>query len=743
MLISLDTEATGLDWAHGAMPFLVTTCADDGVIRFWEWDVDPITRRPEIPAEDIAAIRQLIIDAELIYLQNSKFDAHMLANIGIALPWENVRDTLCAGHLLASNHPHDLTSMCVEYLGRDISKYELAIKATVQACRNIVKKQHPDWRVADEGLYDMPSVKGSSDREEDRPWKNDMWLPRALLKRHGNYDKIWGVACSMYANADSEHTLPLGLEMERLIGERGLWNIYLSRLNLPRLAYEMERYGITAIGEYTDDTISNYERYSAEAGYALQEIAAGYGHDLELAQGASLNDNMRDFFYGSDTQKCPRCERVDRVKHWNGEEIGKNCPKCLKGTKRKPSVRQPMQKHTQRPNLNLPVIISKKTGNATLDKDAMAEYASSLEGEALEFVKLLSDKRKHDTDLGYMQSYRRFWRPIVGQRGYYRLHPSINPFGTDHLRCSSNNPNLQNVGKQEDKCDECDGNGCPFCFGTGKSRISVRNCFGPAPGREWYSMDYRQIENRIPPYECGEEKAIEVFEKPDAPPYWGSLYYLTASVLYPDEFWPTIEFNIDHPQGFKKRYPKLYKQAKFFNLAKQYGAGRNKGDALSKIKNSYDKVDNEFPKLAALQAYYLRHAERTGWVQTLPDRTVDPKRGYPILASRTEDNRVLSTTPFNYHVSGTACWCKIRAWERCSAKLAEWRADGFDAWLSLEIHDELLFDFPRGKDRDENLSRAMELRELMEQSGRDLVPAIPTPVSVEYHAVSWAEGVAC
>ncbi len=36
----------------------------------------------------------------------------------------------------------------------------------------------------------------------------------------------------------------------------------------------------------------------------------------------------------------------------------------------------------------------------------------------------------------------------------------------------------------------------------------------------------------------------------------------------------------------------------------------------------------------------------------------------------------------------------------------------------------------------------MVLRRLMEQGGADLVPSIPTPVSVKYHTHSWAEGVA-
>ena len=755
MIISLDTETTGVDFAHGTMPYLVTWCEEGQAPLFCEWDVDPITRRACVPQEDVAHIQQVIDEAELIYLQNSQFDSIALGTIGVTLPWHKVRDTLVAGHLLASNHSHVLDDMVEEYMGQrhgdKMREKELAIKGVTQTARAIVKKEYPHWHISREGEADMPSVKGGSKRDEDKPWKGDMWLPRALMCAGSkNYiPNHWATACSQYACSDSEYTVALGPVMERIVRERGYWAHYEHRLEVMRACCEMKCRGVTAIGEYTERTIDDYDRFCSEASAELVCIAAEYDHDLELAQGAALNDNMRDFFYGAVHLRCPRCDTFKRLKHWNGESVslepyeggsGNYCAKCLKGTKRRASVQQIMTV-TEQPNLSLPVIESKKTGNASLDKDAMQEYLGTTDGPAHDFIKLLMDKRKHDTDLSYMRAYKRFWVPLQGSPGYYRIHPWINPCGTDHLRCSSNSPNMQNVGGQEDKCEECNGAGCDVCGGTGKTRMSVKYCFGPAPGREWYSLDYRQIERRIPVFECnggkGEPKMVEVFNKPDEPPYWGNLYCLTASILYPDEYWPTAQ-----DEGrFRKEYPRLYKQAKFFDLARQYSAGRKKGDLLSGIKNSYDLIDNEFPFFSALQKQILRGAEKTGWVYTIPTRAIDPKKGYPLLASRTEDNYVLSTTPFSYHVSGTACECKNLALVRCGIKCEQWRDEGFDAHLILEVHDELLFDFPVGKFWDSNLERAHILRDHMEQSGRDLVPSIPTPVKVSYHNITWAEGV--
>jgi DNA polymerase family A len=728
VIISLDTETTGVDLAHGAAPFLVTTWDGESPIRFWEWDVDPLTRRPQIPDEDLRDVAELIDCVELIYLHNAKFDARALARIGINLPWEKVRDSLIAAHLLASNHRHDLTACCMEYLGTNIEPHELHVEAVVRECRKVAKRDFPTWKLANEGVPGMPSVKASTKRDEDKAWKNDMWLPRALALEVGKVNsfrlgasevpnKNWLDACSKYANADSEHTLPLGREMERLIRERGCWSHYEHRLKLMRADCEMELCGVTALGDDAEAMAAEYGMQGAELQDAMVALASEYGHKLELAEGAALNDNMRDFFYGSVHDHCPMCGYSKRVKHWNGDgdTTPGLCPKCA-GRKRRPAEVQ-MVEHV-RSNLNLQVIGSAKTGNASLDADAIKEYLTTLDdGPALEFIEMLADKRMYGTALGYIQAYRRYWVPVEGRRGYFRIHASINPCGTDHLRQACNSPNLQNV--------------------SGESKeLSNRACFGPLPDREWWGMDYKSIENRIPAYESGEEKMIELFERPNVPPFFGSYYLLNASITCPDLFWPVAE----REGVFKREYPGPYKSVKFGTLAMQYGCGRAKADKLFKMRGAFDILKDALPKLTALQYHYLTLAERTGWVQTIPSRAIDPERGYPILASRTDDGRVLSTTPFNYHVSGTACECKNLALVRCTDKCMEWREEGFDAWVALEVHDEILFDFPRGATPDENMGRAMVLKGLMEQSGEDLVPRIPLPVSVTYHARNWGEG---
>lgn len=740
-MISLDTEVTGVDHFHGAAPYLVTTCDTEGRQPYWEWDVNPLTREPQIPDGDVDEIRAAVDDADIIVGHNFKFDAHAKSTIGLEIPWEKVRDTFIAAHLLASNHPHNLTDVCVEYLGYDILPFEAAVKEATKQARTIVKSAFPEWRIAKEGDNMMPSVKGSSNRDDDKPWKADMWLCRALRKidPKGEFtDPSWDTVCAEYANTDSAVTIALWQYMEKEIKRRELWAIYMERMKLVPIAYDMECRGVTVIGQNTGDMIVEYGQFVVEAEDTLVTIAADFGHDLQLAEGASINDNMRDFFYGGVTQSCPRCNYTKRVKHWAGEHVnGDVCPKCA-GRKRAPVKWELAVSESK--NLGLPVVYGKK-GTPSLDAAAMTEYQATLdEGPALEFLRLLSKKRVRETSISYLEGYRRFWLPDTAP-GYYRLHPNLNPAGTDHLRWASYNPNGQNISKKEYECEDCDGEGCEVCNGTGldPSIHSIRTCFGPAPGREWWSVDFENIELRIPAYESGEPAMVELFEKPNDPPYFGSYHLLVASILYPDEFWPVAE----KKGAFKKKYKAtVYQWIKNYDFAEQYGCGERKGDATARKRGAWRKTREKLPRRTTLAAKYLQMAERLGYVETLPDKSVDPARGYPILASRTEDGRVSPTTPFNYHISGTACWVKNRALVRCSEKIREWNAEGWDGFISLEIHDEILFDMPRGSGVEPwrtNLPRVQELKRLMQKGGEDI--GLPTPVSVDYHSNTWATGI--
>lgn len=318
------------------------------------------------------------------------------------------------------------------------------------------------------------------------------------------------------------------------------------------------------------------------------------------------------------------------------------------------------------------------------------------------------------------------------------LHPSLNMTGTATLRWSSSNPNSQNVSKREG--------------------FNLRYCFGPAPGRIWVSCDAQNIELRLPAYEAGEEAMIALFERPDDPPYFGSNHLLAAHIIHPEKFNACLDRDgVLDGRIFKERYPDIYRCTKNGSFAVQYGAQVESGtaDRAYGVKGAQAKIQSRLGKIANLNRRMIAHAEEHGYVETIPDRTVNPRRGYPVWCGTGGwGGKVKPTIPLSYHIQSTAMQWMAKAMVRCHAQLEAWRKkDGYDGRIVMQVHDELVFDLPRpkvhpleGKNSDDmavraasDLWRVRKLQALMEEGGRDI--GIPTPTSCEVHDVSWSEGI--
>lgn len=695
MFLSLDCETTGVDFFHGASPFFVTICREDGDQEWWEWDVDPLTREVQVPPGDVRAIVEATCAGQRmgkkeigpwIVGQNIKFDVHALRTIGISeWNWSRTYDTLLAGHLLASNHPHDLTSMAMEYLSVDIQPLEDHLEKAVKEARKIAKREFPDWAIAQKGRADMPSAK-------EKTWKYDSWLPKAVYDIDVKEDiglqsatEGWDTVLADYANADSAVTLQLWKAMRAEIERRGLWEMYLERLkNLPVL-FEMEDRGVSLIPEELWSIKEEYQRESIELTERCVGLAMMRGRELVLPKGSANNKSLTSFAFDG---------------------------------------------------LGLPIIKRTETGQPSLDREVMDVWGLTVKNpDQQAFVKSLKGLRKRNKSLEFFESYEKYMIDNV-------LHPSLNPTGTDTTRLSCGMPNLQQVSKQESQCAECGGEGCDSCGGTGEDLHSVRRVFGPAPGREWWTMDAENIELRIPAFESGEQDLIRLFNRPKDPPFYGSQHLLNFSVVYEDVWLEELRaVGLDKVGPHcKKKYASTYYQfTKNGDFSIQYQCGEATAAKSFRRKGAFIKLKTKFNKLAALNHKYVDFANRHGYVETLPDKTVDPKHGYPLLCKRGGwGNNIVPTTPLSYHVQGTAGWWTVKAMNRCHAKLREWKENtGFDGFMCLPVHDELMFDFPKNKNGS-NSWRARVLQKLMEQGGDDI--GVPTPVTVEYHANNWAEG---
>lgn len=662
--LSIDCETTGLDFHHGAKPFLITTCQESGEQLYWEWRVDPTTRQPVVPTEDIREIRELLLGSGFEWVfHNAKFDLEALVAAGILrpeeIPWERVHDTLYSSHLLSSNTPKDLTHLCLQYLGIDVAKHEQELRAACMKARTVARSRYKDWRTAKAGLPDMPSAKKTV-------WKYDLWLPReiSIVESDSKY-KEWLTLCSKYANIDSGSTLTVFLEQREQLKEAGLWDIYEQRRKLVPIVFEMQQRGITVNRTRLDELEIEFRKRSNRLGKRCCQIAKrNHGYDLALPKSGN-NGSLTEFVF-------------EKAK--------------------------------------FPVLaVSKKTGKPSLDKTVLEEYEASMTGYRQRFVQSLRSKRKCDTSLSYLEGYRRFW--LHEFEDWYRLYPSVNPTATDTLRWSSQSPNEQNISK--------------------KDGYNLRYAFGPVPGREWWSLDYDNLELRIPAYECQEPAMLELFENPNKPPWYGSYHLLIFSILHPDKY--------DHndPKGLVKAKEKYaatwYQWTKNGNFAELYGAVESSGtaDRAFHVPGAQNIVANKLTKKSELNRYWIDFAQQHGHVTTLPDTSLLEPKGYPIQCPVDRYGRVLPTVPLNYHVQSTACWIVMQA----MIKIREY-FNGLqdDCYMVMNVHDEVVIDMPYRRNK-RNLPKVRNVRRLMESIGDDI--RVKLTCGMKYHINNWSEGISC
>lgn len=686
-IISCDTETTGIDHQHGARAFLVTTCNNAGEVTYWEAFVDPLTRMPIWGEDDLAEIQTELNSADKIVFHNPRFDVKALTNIDEYwndFPWDKVEDTLLMSHLVASNQPHDLTNLSIVELGVNIEPFELEMEEHVREAVKLAKSEFPKWSLAKAGDPSMPSAK-------EKVWKFDMWVPRAVAMEKGyDDDHPWWHCTANYANSDSSVTLPLYHKLLAKIKKRNLEEIYKFRLKLLPVISKMEKRGVHASKVRFEELRTKLSLESDESHLACLELA---DHEIEkLPKNGSSND----------------------LKYVIFEKFGLESP------------------------------YETASGAPSMDKGVLDHWLATLpeDSKPYKFVNNLRKYRKRQTSLGYMESYEKFWLPTKFKSTMV-LFPSFNPTGTDTLRFSSQNPNAQQISKQED--------------------VNLRYCFGPAPGREWWSLDAKNIELRLPAYESGEEELISLFERPDDPPYFGSTHLLNFHTVYPD-LWEAQLKELTKELGSvdealkkvgpacKKQYASTwYQWCKNMGFAIQYGAVNvtdpdrwGTADSAAHRKGAHSLLEKRFSRLQKLNRKQIDYANKYGYVETMPDRTVDPQRGYPLLCSRSKWGKVLETVPLSYHVQGTAMWWTCRAMVQVQEYLDSLNGSSTEGYfVVMQVHDEIVLDFPAGKGSEpwkRNLPKIRRIAHGMAQIGLDFKPAVKTPVGIEYHAVSWNKG---
>lgn len=255
-LIAFDTETSGVDVWVGDTPFAFSFANQQGETAYFEFLVDPKTRKPILDRQarsDLDAIGALLEDGSITkVMHNAKFDCRMMElgyNIVVAGPGGPIRnggtfhDTL----IMAHNANTLELSLGLKQLGKkycDISTEDQSgLKKAVQALRRFAEKEW-GWNVK----YEYP-------RRPDGLGKRkavvaaDYWIPNTIKQLKGFTGKITKyegseILCRQYAVLDAVRTMQLFTLYSDVIEEYGTHEILKLEMDLWPVIYRMEGTGV-------------------------------------------------------------------------------------------------------------------------------------------------------------------------------------------------------------------------------------------------------------------------------------------------------------------------------------------------------------------------------------------------------------------------------------------------------------------------------------------------------------------
>ncbi len=237
-----------------------------------------------------------------------------------------------------------------------------------------------------------------------------------------------------------------------------------------------------------------------------------------------------------------------------------------------------------------------------------------------------------------------------------RIHTTFNQAFTDTGRLSSSDPNLQNVPVRTDRGQR------------------IRAAFvARGPGWQLLSADYSQVELRLMAAMSGDERLVGAFLRGE------DIHAQTASAVYGIPLEAVTARQRSH--------------CKMVNFGIIYGISSFGLASRLRIprKEAQELIDTYFDHYPAVKAYMERtvaEARERGYAQTLFGR----RRDIPEITSRNLTTRnAAERVAINMPIQGTAADIIKLAMVRIDRELRE---RGLQTRMTLQIHDELLFDVP-------------------------------------------------
>jgi DNA polymerase I len=337
--------------------------------------------------------------------------------------------------------------------------------------------------------------------------------------------------------------------------------------------------------------------------------------------------------------------------------------------------------------LKLPVLKRTKTG-PSMDAEVLEDLAAlhALPAKIIEYRQVAKLKST------YVDALPELIFPTTG-----RVHTSFKQDVAATGRLSSQDPNLQNI---------------PIRTEQGRA---IRSAFLPGPpGWLLMTADYSQIELRVLAHFSGDDVLRQAFADDR------DVHAQVASQVY--------GVSLDEVTGEMRRAAKavnfgiIYGQSPF-GLAKSLGI--EQGDAALFI----DRYFAQYPGVDRFMLDTLNHARRDGYVTTISGRRrpVSGIRPAAVLAAKRQ-RTLPERIAINTVIQGSAADIIKRAMIGVHHRL---RRDGLQAKLLLQIHDELVLEFPP-----EERERLAAL--ITEEMASAAELSVPLKVDVKV-GVNWAE----
>lgn len=561
---------------------------------------------------------------------------HFKAFDGVAL-LRRCHDTIQEHHVLANAEPHDLKSAAVKYL-RMPDTDESDLHAAVTEARKLAISL--GWKVA------SPINTPLQHKKPDKGWSvMDMWLPRAYAKfawessaagkyvattavprpafadgvtkdqqisaSFGNRSDLlqqksflspselekakrldgwkwrppsdlwqgchpWWTLCAEYCSKDTIRSLVLHETFTKRLYAENLYEVYLeNRTSLP-ISYGTENNGIT-IHYPTLFRLKEQFKFDQENAVWAMTHALGLRGVFNPASTNNVRSILYDFF------RLP----------------------VLKWTANKNKKRKSQKEFVPQASIDADAIaeFAKLIHPTLTDHDTCApplwqrgvESFGDFQVRGERWHKLLTEKESPSPEQIYafccaLLMYKKCATGLTQLEGWLRnaipdrdfpnlygiLYPSLNPVGTRTTRYSSSNPNGQNISKGGKKKK-----GLEWLF---KTDHSLRCVFGPKQGREWWAIDYHQIQLAIFAVCAGDKKMIAAFERGE------DFHTFVAKEIFGDEFDPDPESSTHKSQR---------DIAKTVNFAFIFGAQEAKLNASSGMPGLYDRLKKVFPAAIA------------------------------------------------------------------------------------------------------------------------------------------------